>query len=70
MPKLPGIKHQDAVRVLKKCGFRIVRQGKHIIMSVGTRILVIPRANPVNAYSMGGIVKDAGLTVEEFRKLL
>jgi len=26
--------------------------------------------NPVNAYTMGGIVRDAGLTVEEFRSLL
>jgi hypothetical protein len=30
----------------------------------------IPRNNPVNAFTMGGIVKDAGLTVEEFKKLL
>ena len=36
----------------------------------GVRILTIPRHNPVNAYTMGGIVRDAGLTVEAFRKLL
>jgi hypothetical protein len=34
------------------------------------RILTIPRGNPVNAYTMGGIVRDAGLTIEEFRELL
>jgi len=39
-------------------------------MTDGTRILTIPRANPVNAYTMAGIVKDAGLTIEEFRELL
>jgi hypothetical protein len=27
-------------------------------------------ANPVNAFTMGGIVRDAGLTVEQFKKLL
>ena len=70
MPKLPGINHQDAVRALQKVGFRIARQGKHIVLTNGTRILTIPRNNPVNAFTMGGIVKDAGLTVEEFRKLL
>ena len=70
MPKIPGVNHQDAVRALKKAGFRIIRQSKHIIMSDGRRILTIPRANPINAYTMGGIVKDAGLTVAEFRKLL
>jgi len=39
-------------------------------MTDGVRILTIPRHNPVNAYTMGGIVRDAGLTVEKFRKLL
>ena len=39
-------------------------------MSNGSRILTIPRHNPVNAITMGGIVRDAGLTNEEFRALL
>ena len=39
-------------------------------MSDDIRILTIPRANPINAYTMAGIVRDAGLTEEEFRKLL
>jgi hypothetical protein len=55
---------------LERAGFRIVRQGKHIVMSDGIRILTIPRHNPVNAYTMAGIVRDAGLTLEGFRKLL
>lgn len=70
MPKIPGINHSDAVRALGKAGFRIVRQGKHIVMSDGVRILTIPRHNPVNAFTMGGIVRNAGLSVEEFKKLL
>ena len=70
MPKIPGINHLEAVRALQKGGFRIIRQGKHIVMSNGTRIVTIPRHNPVNAITMGGIARDAGLTVEEFKKLL
>lgn len=70
MPKIPGVSHTRAVRALEKAGFRVVREGKHIVMTDGKRILTIPRANPVNAYTMGGIVQDAGLTVEEFRKLV
>ena len=70
MPKLPGIHHLRAVRALEKNGFRIVSQGKHIVMSDGIRIVTIPRHNPVNEYTMGGIVQDAGLTVEQFKKLL
>ena len=70
MPKIPGVNHLDAVRALEKAGFRIIRQGKHTVMSDGTRIVTIPRHNPVNAFTMGGIARDAGLTVEEFKKLL
>jgi len=70
VPKLPGIPHLQAVRALEKAGFTIARQGKHIVMTDGQRIITIPRANPVNAFTMGGIVRDAGLTVEDFKKLL
>jgi len=70
VPKLPGVNHLDAVRALEKAGFRVARQGKHIIMTDGTRVLSIPRHNPVNAITMGNIVRDAGLTNEEFRRLL
>jgi predicted RNA binding protein YcfA (HicA-like mRNA interferase family) len=70
VPKIPGVNHQDAVRALEKAGFRVIRQGKHVVMTDGVRILTIPRRHPVNAYTMGGIVRDAGLTVKEFRKLL
>jgi predicted RNA binding protein YcfA (HicA-like mRNA interferase family) len=70
MPKIAGINHLDAVRALSKAGFRVLRQGKHIVMSDGARILTIPRHNPVNAFTLGGIVRDAGLTVDEFKKLL
>jgi len=36
----------------------------------GTGQVTIPRHNPVKALTMGGIARDAGLTPEEFRKLL
>jgi hypothetical protein len=41
-----------------------------MVMSDGVRILTIPRHNPINAITMGGIVRDAGLTIDEFRTLL
>jgi predicted RNA binding protein YcfA (HicA-like mRNA interferase family) len=70
MPRIPGVNHLRAVAALEKAGFRILHQGKHIVMSNGTRFITLPRHNPVNAFTMGGIVKDAGLSVEEFRRLL
>jgi predicted RNA binding protein YcfA (HicA-like mRNA interferase family) len=70
MPKLPGVNHLNAVKAFEKVGFRIIRQGKHIVMSDGIRFLTIPRYNPVNAFTMAGLVRDAGLTIEEFKKRL
>ena len=70
MSRLPGIDHRRAVRAFEKAGFWVAREGKHITMTNGQRIITIPRANPVNAFTMGGIVKDAGLTNDKFKKLL
>lgn len=70
MPRIPGVNHLDAVRALEKAGFEVIRQGKHIVMTDGTRQVTIPRHNPIKAFTMGGIVQDAGLTPEEFRQLL
>jgi predicted RNA binding protein YcfA (HicA-like mRNA interferase family) len=70
VPKLPGVNHLDAIRALQKAGFAVLRQGKHVVMSNGQRRVTIPRANPVNALTMAGIVRDAGLTVDQFKQLL
>ena len=70
MPKIPGISHAQAIRALRKVGFEVIREGKHTILSNGGRILTIPRHNPINAFTMGGIAKDAGLTPDQFRQLL
>jgi predicted RNA binding protein YcfA (HicA-like mRNA interferase family) len=70
MPSLPRINYQRAIKAFEKAGFQIVRQGKHITMTDGQHILTIPRANPINAYTIGTIIKGSGLTIEEFKKLL
>ncbi|MBS3985128.1 MAG: type II toxin-antitoxin system HicA family toxin [Selenomonadales bacterium] len=68
MSKLPGVNHRQAVKAFQKAGFCIAREGKHITLTNGERI--ITRANPVHAFTMAGIIKDAGLTIEQFKKLL
>ena len=70
MPKIPGISQRDAVRVFQKLGYRIARQSGHIVMSNGKTRLTIPRHNPIDAITMGSIAKAAGLTPDEFRKML
>jgi hypothetical protein len=39
-------------------------------MSKAALKIVVPRNNPVDAYTMAAIVRDAGLTIEEFKNLL
>jgi hypothetical protein len=68
--KLAGIPHLKAILAFQKAGFQVVRQSKHVVMSNGLRILTIPRANPINAYTMGAAIRTAGLTIQEFKKLL
>ena len=70
MGKIPGIAHLRAVKALERAGFQIARQSKHIVMTDGVRILTIPRHDPVDAHTMAGIARDAGLSPEQFRKLL
>lgn len=70
MPKIPGISPAQAVQALEKIGFRVIRQGKHIVMSDGVTRLTMPRHSPINAYTMGAIAREANLTPEEFKRLL
>ena len=39
-------------------------------MTNGEVDIVIPRNNPIDAYTMGGLIAKAGLRVSEFRDLL
>ncbi len=70
MPRVPGVNHLAAIKALQKAGFRIANQGKHVKMERGTVTVSIPRHNPIPPFTMGGIIVQAGLTVEEFRNLL
>lgn len=58
MAKLLGVNQSAAIRAFERAGFRIERQSGHIIMSDGVRRITIPRNNPINAFTMGAIVKD------------
>jgi predicted RNA binding protein YcfA (HicA-like mRNA interferase family) len=60
MSRIPGIAHLRAMKALEKLGFRVARQGKHIGMTDGQKVVTIPRHDPVDAFTTGGIVRDAG----------
>ena len=60
------------VIAFERVGFWILktRSKKHIGMSNGKRKITIPRHNRINPYTLKGIIRDAGLTDEEFKKLI
>jgi predicted RNA binding protein YcfA (HicA-like mRNA interferase family) len=68
LAELPGLPHRRVVKAFEKSGFRVLREGKHVVMTDGKSIITIPRHNPVNRWTLAGIIKEAGLTIEEFRK--
>ena len=69
MPGVPGKNHRRVVTAFGKIGYEVVRERGHIIMSDGINRLEIPRNNPINAYTMAGLIRKAGLTREQFEEL-
>lgn len=64
------ISSDRTVRAFEKAGFRIVTRGKHIGMSDGVHRITIPEHKRLNPYTLKAIIKDAGLSDEEFKKLI
>jgi len=58
-----------AVKALTKAGFQFVTRGKHIGMSDGSHRITIHDHKRLNPYTLKAIIKDAGLTDEEFKNL-
>ena len=65
------VSSKRTINALEKNGFWVSKtSGKHIGMTNGTRKVTIPRHNRINPYTLKGIIRDAGLIDEEFKKLL
>lgn len=58
------------IRVLAKAGFTIVREGKHCVMGKGELLVVVPRHHRIKRETLRDIIKDACMTIEQFKKLL
>lgn len=73
MSELPQISGLDAVRAFGKAGFNIARQaGSHVILKKeGHRYLLsVPLHKSLKTGTLRRLIRDAELTVEEFRRLL
>ena len=75
MPKLPVLSGKEVVKVLSKAGFQIARQkGSHIILTKmtehGKKGVVVPNHKEVDKGTLLEIIRQSGMTREEFLKLI
>ncbi len=75
MTKLPVISGKKLIKALVKAGFYVHSQrGSHVkmkkIVGEDTIIVIVPNHKVVSKGTLRDIIKDAGLTVKEFNKLL
>jgi len=75
MPKLKRMSGKEAVSILKKFGFREIRQkGSHIILkrttSEGEIGCVIPLHSELAIGTLRGILRQAKVNIEEFMRKL
>ncbi len=69
--RLPSVSGEQMVAVFKKLGFTVSRQrGSHIVLSRGEDILIVPNHDPVAKGTARALIRDAGITVAEFNRLL
>lgn len=75
MTKAPSLSYLQIVSALQRAGFVVVRQrGSHIRLqkSTGekTAKLTVPAHTPIKRTTLAKIIKQAGLTLEEFNELI
>lgn len=74
MSRLPRISGREAVKALRKTGYELDRQrGSHMILRLARspyRRLVVPDHQELPNGTLRAIIRQAGLTVDEFRALL
>jgi len=71
---LPRVSGREVVKVLLRIGYEYDRQrGSHTILRQATyphRRIVVPDHKEVAKGTLRSIIRETGLTVDEFRKLL
>jgi len=69
---LPVLNWREVLKALAKKGFRPLRQkGSHIMVEDAKgRFVVVPRKDEIKRGTLLSILEEAGLTKEEFLKLL
>ena len=73
MGRLNNISGKEAVKAFQKAGWQAIGQvGSHLVMiKPGVRVnLSIPQHKELSVGTLRALIRNAGLTVDEFLKLL
>ena len=70
MSKLPQVSHERVVRALKRAGFYVLREGKHISMTDDKHLVIIPRHHTIKSDTLRHILDAADISTEQFKDLL
>ena len=72
MSRLPVCSGQDAIRAFKKLGYQVDHQtGSHIILRhPQSRRLTVPNHRELAKGTLRALIREAGITKEEFTELL
>ena len=69
MPKLPHVSGAEIIRALERLGFSRVRQkGSHVVLRRGPSGCVVPLHREVKTGTLAGLLRQAGVTADEFLK--
>ena len=71
MPKFPGLSGAQIVRALERLGFVVARQsGSHIVMRRNGQGCVVPNNKEVKVGTVNGVLRQAGVSAEEFNSVI
>ncbi|MGE3677683.1 MAG: type II toxin-antitoxin system HicA family toxin [Burkholderiales bacterium] len=67
MPKLPRVSGADTVRALQRLGFAVARQrGSHVVLRRESNGCVVPNHRELKIGTLAGVLKQAGVSAEDF----
>ena len=73
MPKLPVVSGEDVIKILSKKDFTVRKgRGDHVILQRkdSYRNIVVPLHKELKSGTLRAIIRQSGLTVDEFIRLL
>ena len=67
MPKLPMVSGAEVIAALGRLGFEVKRQrGSHVVLRRAGTVCVVPNQKELKTGTLFGVLKQAGVSSDEF----